>query len=91
MGLGFGVHTCSVAVVVVNWCAGTVDGELFEVGTAVTVELGVQIGEETALEEGILGEINAADDMTRLELNKLVLLVGDDRLRHTMTCSVSAK
>lgn len=62
------VRTCSVAVVVVDWCAGTVDGELLEVGAAVTVELGVEVGEETALQEGVLGEVDTADDMARLEL-----------------------
>lgn len=51
-----------------NWCAGTVDGELLEVGAAVTVELGVEVGEETALEEGVIGEVDTADDVARLEL-----------------------
>jgi hypothetical protein len=29
----------------------------------VAVELSVEVGEETALEEGVLGEVNAADDV----------------------------
>lgn len=40
MGLVVG-RTCSVAVVVVDWYTGPVDGQLLEVGAAVTVELGV--------------------------------------------------
>jgi hypothetical protein len=75
----------------VDWCAGTVDGELLEVGTAVAVELSVEVGEETALEKRVLGEVDAADDVARLELRKLVLLAGDNGTRRTMTCSVSAK
>lgn len=51
-----------------NWCAGTVNGELLEVGTAVAVELGVEVGEETALKEGVVGEVDTADDVARLEL-----------------------
>lgn len=70
VGVCGGYSTCSVAVVVVDWCAGTVDGELLEVGAAVTVELGVEVGEETALQEGVLGEVDTADDVARLELRK---------------------
>lgn len=60
--------TGSVAVVVVDWNTGTVNGELFEVRSAVAVELCVEVGEESALEERILGEVDAADDMAGLEL-----------------------
>ena len=35
------VRTCSIAVVVVDWHTGPVDGELLEVGTAVAVKLSV--------------------------------------------------
>lgn len=48
--------------------AGLVDGELFEVRAAVTVELGVEVGKEAALEEGVVGEVDAADDVAGLEL-----------------------
>lgn len=68
----------------------SVDGQLFEVGPAVAVQLRVEVGEDAALdglrlvkepvlidlgmcmdvylEKGILGEIDPADNMTRLEL-----------------------
>jgi hypothetical protein len=48
--------------------AGLVNGQLLEVGTTVTVQLSVEVGEKTALEERVLGEIDTADDMTGLEL-----------------------
>jgi hypothetical protein len=53
--------------------AGAVDGELFEVWTTVAVELGVKVGEETALEEGVFGEVNSSDDVTGLELGYLLV------------------
>jgi hypothetical protein len=57
-GVGGGVEgdvvlRCAVAVVVVNGDVRTVDGELLEIGAAVAVELGVEVGEEPALEEGV--------------------------------------
>lgn len=53
-------------------------------------QLRVQIREETALEKGVFGEVDTADDVARLELS---LLGNDEHHRevHTMTCSVSAK
>lgn len=63
-----GGFTGSVAVVVVDRNSGTVNRELFEVRSAVAVELGVEVGEESALEERILGEVDAADDVAGLEL-----------------------
>ena len=85
------MRTCSITVVVVDWRAGAVDRELLEVGTTVAVQLSVEVREETALEEGVLGEVDAADDVARLEQRKLVFLASDNDLRRTMTCSVSAK
>lgn len=86
------VCTCSIAVVVVDWDVGTVDWELFKIGASVAIELGVEVGEETALEEGVFGEVDAADDVAWLELRGV-----RDRFEYggggevTMTCSVSAK
>lgn len=76
--------------------AGLVDGELFEVGAAVAVELGVEVGEETALEEGVVGEVDAADDVAGLELScqyfwTVVMRVRGEEGELTMACSVSAK
>lgn len=66
------VHlACAVTVVVVDWDAGAVDGQLLEVGAAVAVELSVQVGEETALEERILCEVDTADNVARLELKDI--------------------
>lgn len=60
--------TEAVTVVVVNGLARTVDGDLLEVGTAVTGQLGVQVGEQTALQQGVIGEVNARNDVAGLEL-----------------------
>jgi hypothetical protein len=58
----------AITVVVVNRYAWAVDGQLLKVGAAIPVELSVQVGEETALEEGILGEVDTSDDVAGLEL-----------------------
>jgi hypothetical protein len=55
----------------VNGDAWAVDGQLFKVGAAVPVELSVQVGEETTLEEGILGKVDTSDNVARLELGLL--------------------
>ena len=57
----------SVAVVVVDGDDRAVNGELLEIGAAMAVELGVEVGVETALEEGVLAEVDAADDVAGLE------------------------
>lgn len=49
----------------------TVDRELFKVRSTISVELSVQVREQTALEKRVLGEIDAADDVAGLELFKL--------------------
>lgn len=46
----------------------TINGELFKVRSAISVELSVQVREQTALEKRVLGEIDAADDVAGLEL-----------------------
>lgn len=60
--------TCSIAIVVVDGNARLVNGELFKVGATVTVQLSVQVGEQTALQKRVFGEVNTADNVTRLEL-----------------------
>lgn len=49
-----------------------VDGDLLEVGPAVSVQLRVQVREKTSLQQGIIGEIDATDDVSRLELTDTV-------------------
>jgi hypothetical protein len=66
----------AIAVVIVNGDAWAVDGQLLKVGTAVSVELSVQVGEQTALEEGILGEVDTSDNVARLELGLLADVDG---------------
>lgn len=62
--------TGTVAVVVVDRHTGLVDGQLLKVGTSVTVQLGVQVGEQTALEQRVIGEVDTTDDMAGLELDQ---------------------
>lgn len=60
--------TGTIAVVVVDGHTGLVDGDLLEVGAAVTVQLGVEVGEETALEQRVVCEVDTADHVAGLEL-----------------------
>lgn len=62
----------AIAVVVVDGHNWPVDWQLLKVGTAVTVDLGIQVREEAALEQRIFGEVDTAHNVTRLELVSLV-------------------
>ena len=63
----------SVPVIVADGNKRPVDGQLLKVGAAVTVDLGVEIGEETPLQQRILGKVDAADDVAGLEHDLLDL------------------
>jgi hypothetical protein len=58
----------TVSVIVVNFDVGAIDGKLFEIRSAVAVELSVKVGVDATLEEGILAEVDSSNDVTRLEL-----------------------
>jgi len=62
----------TITIIVVDGHAGLVDGDLLEVRSTVAVNLGVDIGEEATLEEGVVGEVDAADNMTWVQLSKWV-------------------
>lgn len=62
------VLTGTVAVVVVNRHNGAVDRQLLKVGAAVAVQLRVEVREDAPLQQRILGEVYAADDVAGLEL-----------------------
>jgi hypothetical protein len=62
------ILTCSISVVIVDWNDGTVDWELLKIWSAIPIQLSIEIGEDSSLKKRILGEINSANDMTRLEL-----------------------
>lgn len=64
------MHTCSITVVVMDRNARLVDRQLLKVGATVTVQLSVEVGEQTTLQKGILGKVNTTNDVTRLELSK---------------------
>ena len=74
-----------------DWNDGTVDWELLKIWAAIPIQLSIEIGEDSSLKQRILGEINSANDMTRLELLDCQLSPISLYWCHTMTCSVSAK
>jgi hypothetical protein len=37
-----------------------------------TIELGIEIGEDTSLKKGVFTEVNSSNDMSRLELEQNV-------------------
>lgn len=57
----------TVAVVVVDARDRAVDGELLKVRAPVAVELGVEVAVETTLQQGILGKVDAANNVAGLE------------------------
>lgn len=65
------VLASAVTVVVVPWDARLVDGQLLEVGAAVTVQLRVKVRVDAALQERVVGEINTTNDVAGLELKCL--------------------
>lgn len=62
------VLASTVTVVVVPWDARLVDGQLLEVGAAVTVQLRVKVRVDAALQKRVVGEINTTNDVAGLEL-----------------------
>lgn len=65
------VLASSISVVVMDGRQGSVDGKLLEVGTSVTVELGIEVRKDTSLQQRVIGEVDTANNMTGLELQKL--------------------
>ncbi|KAI9166472.1 LOW QUALITY PROTEIN: putative two component histidine kinase [Paramyrothecium foliicola] len=66
LALGDGVAALAVAVEVHDGADGLVDGQLLPVD-AQTGQLSVEIGEVSALQERIVGEADAGDDVARAE------------------------
>ena len=59
---------------------GRVDGQVGEVGAAQPLELGVEVGEVPALQQRVVGEVDAGDDVARAEGHLLGL--GEEVARH---------
>src|SRR5690606_10207774 len=57
----------AVALVVMNRGDGPVDRDLVEIGTAEPRKLGVEIGEQPSLEKRVVSEIDARNDVARVE------------------------
>jgi hypothetical protein len=62
------VLSSTVPIVVVDLDMRAIDRELFEIGPAVAIKLGVQVRVDAALKEGILAKVDSSNDVTRLEL-----------------------
>lgn len=60
--------TGTITVIIIEWHARAVDGQLLKVGAPVAIQLGVEIREQTALKKGVIGEIDTSNDVARLEL-----------------------
>lgn len=70
------ILSSTVTVVVVDGHNRSIDGELFEVGTAMTVQLSIEVGEDPTLQQGVLGEVDTTHDMAGLELLQLTRAAG---------------
>jgi hypothetical protein len=49
-----------------------IDRYLLKVGTVIAIYLSIKVGKQAALKEGILGEVDAANNMAGLELALLI-------------------
>ena len=58
----------AITVVVVDWDSRAVDGKLFKVRTAMAVQLRIEVGVNTPLQERVVGKVYAADYMGGLKL-----------------------
>ena len=63
------ILSSTVTVVVMDGDHRPVDGQLLEVRPTMSVQLGVEVGEDPALQQRILGEVDPPDDMAWLELH----------------------
>jgi hypothetical protein len=76
----------------VNRHAGLVDGDLLKVGAAVTVDLCVEVREQTSLQKRVVGEVDTSDNVADLVLQtSQYKKAWTQKDVLTITCSVSAK
>src|SRR5690606_6764732 len=57
------------SIIIVYWSQRLVNGKFGKIGTVEAVELCVDIGEETRLQEWVIGDIDACDDIARMKGN----------------------
>lgn len=67
------VRPIEIYLVIVHSVDRSVDGDLHEIGRVHTVQLCVQVTEQTALKQRIVGKANTANNVTRVEGNLLRL------------------
>lgn len=65
------VLASSISVVVVNGADWTVDRQLFKVGSAVAVDLSIEVRKDTALQKRVFCEVDASDDVSGLKLRQV--------------------
>lgn len=58
----------TITVVVVDGNDRAVNGQLLKVGPSVTVDLGIEVREESTLKQRILREVDTTNDVPGLEL-----------------------
>ena len=64
------VLSISVPIIVVNWDSRAINRQLLKIRSTMSAQLGVQVRVDASLQKGVFGEIDSADDVSRLELEK---------------------
>lgn len=67
------VLSSTIPIVVMNGSTRAVDGQLLKVGASMSVELSVEVREDTALQQRVFSEVDAADNVSRLKHDLLCL------------------
>ena len=74
----------AVALVVMHWCNRAVDRNFVKVWTTETQELRVEVGKQSALQQGIISEVDAGYDVTGMKSD--LLCFGEEVFHITIQC-----
>ena len=66
MGISYKL-TSTISVVVVPWDTWLIDRQLLKVGTAMTIDLCIEIGEQATLQQWVISEVYASYNMSDLK------------------------
>ena len=69
----------AIALIVVHWCHRAIDRNLVKIGTAETNQLGIRVGEQAALQQRIVGEVDARNDVPGVKRH--LLRFGEEVVR----------
>jgi hypothetical protein len=76
--------TSTITVVVVDWYSGAVNRYLLEVGAAMTIDLGVEVREDAALQKRVVSKVDTSHNVARLKhLGKSVGWERWDKAQHS--------